>query len=88
MSELLHCFHPIPTNCTRPDEPSQLNMSPQDFAGWWKSDVEQLKSQYDLYSPAVTGPGERGKLWFENFVNSCNGGCSVSSTGARVQGMS
>lgn len=88
MSELPHCFVRIPTNRTRPDEPSQLNMGPAEFAGWWKSDIEKLAALYDLWSPAVTGPGDRGKLWFENFVNSCNGGCSVSSTGAHVQGMS
>jgi len=52
-------------------------MTPEEGAQLWKTYLEPLKAQgVRLGSPAPSG-APSGKVWLQDFLTACNGGCTV-----------
>jgi hypothetical protein len=67
-----------------PQQSGQSNMSPEDGASLWKQYIEPLKARgYRLGSPAPSS-APNGKTWLQDFLNACNGGCTVDFIALRT----
>ncbi|KLO12832.1 glycoside hydrolase [Schizopora paradoxa] len=71
-----------------PDLAQQANMSPQQAAQAWIQYIEPLRSQgYSLISPVGSG-GPQGKQWMTEFLQACNGGCTLDGMAVHYYGTS
>lgn len=78
MSKRRHLFTERYANLVifRPEQPSQSNMTAQEGATIWKTYLEPLRARgIRLGSPAPAG-APSGKTWLQNFMISCDGGCT------------
>jgi len=61
---------------SRPEQPSQANMSPEEAHSLWTAHIEQLTQLgYELLAPSVT-TGSAGFDWLSKFMGLCKT-CSV-----------
>ncbi|VDB96641.1 unnamed protein product [Peniophora sp. CBMAI 1063] len=60
-----------------PENPAQSNMTAQEGADLWRQYIEPLKTSHGvrLGTPAPDGD-EAGKTWLQDWLTSCNGGCT------------
>jgi hypothetical protein len=56
-------------------------MDPAHGAQLWKQYIEPLKNEgYTILGSPATSSNPNGKVWVQNWLDACNGGCNVSIT--------
>jgi hypothetical protein len=69
-----------------PNQAGQSDMDPAYAAQLWKQYIQPLKAKgYTLVSPAPTN-APSGKVWLQNFLKACNGGCHLDAIAVHFYG--
>jgi len=65
-----------------PNEPGQSNMTPEHGASLWKQYIQPLDALgYTTMVAPATSSNPNGKVWVQNFMTACNGGCKPTHSG-------
>ena len=68
----------IPHNRSRrPQQGAQSNLTAQQGADMWKTYMQPLKAQGILLGSPAPSSAPSGKIWLQDFLTACNGGCTV-----------